>query len=326
MTRPPARPRLPAPRRRQRGAALLVAMVLLTLVATLAAGMVWQQWRSIEVETAERARVQATWVTYGALNWARLVLREDASTAQRRGKPTGEQGAWNNPLQESRVSTFLAADPNNTADGGGSDLFISGSIQDAQARYNLRNLAEDGKIEPKELELLERLCKYAGVSSDVAGRLADGLLAAQAGTDQNAALTPMRMEDLAWISLDGASIERLRKVATILPRTTKVNLNTAPREVLAAVVEGLDLGMAERLVQLRKTAPFETVPAAQAQLPAGITLPETHLSVSSDFFEVHGRMRFEDRVLEEDTLVLRQNLEVFAVRRQRAQSVLPQTP
>jgi general secretion pathway protein K len=59
-------------------------MVIVTLVATLAAGMVWQQWRAIEVETAERARVQSSWLLDGALDWARLILREDA----REGGPT----------------------------------------------------------------------------------------------------------------------------------------------------------------------------------------------------------------------------------------------
>ena len=40
----------------QRGAALLTAMIIVTLVSTLAAGMVWQQWRAVQVEVAERAR------------------------------------------------------------------------------------------------------------------------------------------------------------------------------------------------------------------------------------------------------------------------------
>jgi general secretion pathway protein K len=43
--------------RTQRGAALLTAMIIVTLVATLAAAMVWQQWRAVQVEVAERARL-----------------------------------------------------------------------------------------------------------------------------------------------------------------------------------------------------------------------------------------------------------------------------
>ncbi|MFN3377379.1 MAG: hypothetical protein ACK40S_12615, partial [Burkholderiaceae bacterium] len=60
------------PRRlHERGAALLVAMLTVTLVATWAATALWQQWRAVEVETAERARVQASWILVGALDWAR---------------------------------------------------------------------------------------------------------------------------------------------------------------------------------------------------------------------------------------------------------------
>ena len=77
MNRKPRRqPRLAPRRRTQRGAALLVAMVLLTVVATLSAAMVWQQWRAVQVEAAERSRSQSAWILVGALDWARLILRE----------------------------------------------------------------------------------------------------------------------------------------------------------------------------------------------------------------------------------------------------------
>ena len=78
-------PRL-APRPPARGAALLVAMVLLTLVATLAAGMVWQQWRAVQVEIAERGRAQLAWILSGAADWARLILREDLRADNQRGQ------------------------------------------------------------------------------------------------------------------------------------------------------------------------------------------------------------------------------------------------
>ena len=107
----------PAQRRRHRamparGAALLVAMVLLTVVATLAAGMVWQQWKGVQVEAAERSRVQTAWILMGALDWARLILREDA----RSGRATSLNEPWATPLAEARLSTFLAVDGSNNTD------------------------------------------------------------------------------------------------------------------------------------------------------------------------------------------------------------------
>lgn len=81
---------------RQQGAALLAAMLTVTLVATLAAGALWQQWRAVEVESAERARVQSSWILTGALDWSRLILREDA----RSGGPDTLSEPWAIPLQE----------------------------------------------------------------------------------------------------------------------------------------------------------------------------------------------------------------------------------
>ena len=52
----------------QQGAAILLAMLTVVLVATLASAALWQQWRAVEVETAERTRAQSTWVLTGALD------------------------------------------------------------------------------------------------------------------------------------------------------------------------------------------------------------------------------------------------------------------
>ena len=86
-------------------------MIIVALVATLAASMVWQQWRAIQVEAAERARTQSAWILAGALDWARLILREDAQDGRHDGTSVDHLGEpWAVPLAEARLSTFLAAD------------------------------------------------------------------------------------------------------------------------------------------------------------------------------------------------------------------------
>ena len=70
----------------QQGAALLMAMLTVALVATLAAAGLWLQWRSIEVEATERQRAQAHWLLLGALDWARIILREDARAGGENGQ------------------------------------------------------------------------------------------------------------------------------------------------------------------------------------------------------------------------------------------------
>jgi type II secretory pathway component PulK len=96
----------------QRGAALLLAMLVVTLVATLASAAVWQQWQHVAVEQAERDRLQAGWILTGSLDWARLILREDARTNQNTGSGDHLAEPWAVGLEEARLSSFLAIDKN----------------------------------------------------------------------------------------------------------------------------------------------------------------------------------------------------------------------
>ncbi len=319
VSAPPGRPseglRLRPPRRPSRGAALLVAMVLLTVVATLASGMVWQQWKAVQVEAAERSRVQSGWILDGALDWARLILREDA----RSGRATSLHEPWATPLAEARLSTFLATDrEHNAEDDAGPEAFLSGSIEDAQSRYNLRNLVAEGKLVPLRQAVLERLCAVAGVPVDTAALVGSGLLAATLASDDNAPLMPQTMADLAWLGLSESTIQALRPWVVLLPVVTPINLNTAPREVLAAVLPGVDLGSADRLVQSRQRQPLRTLAEAAAVLGGSIPLDPAAADVKSSFFEVRGQLRLADRVLQQQSLVERQsNLEVVARSRQR---------
>ena len=318
MLRPPPPPRSS---RRQRGAALLTALIIVTLVVTLAASMVWQQWRAVQVETAERARMQSSWILQGALDWARLILREDA----RSGRPTALTEPWATPLAEARLSTFLAADKNNNAEDDGPEAFLSGSISDAQARFNLANLVDaSGKLSQPDLEALERLCQTVGLSTDVATRIAAGLRDAQAagtGSNGNAPLRPRTLAQLAWLGLDAATITALEPYATLLPTRAPVNANTAAREVLAAVIKGLDLATAERLVQLRQRDPFKTLQAVETQIPGLGPLNGQQVSVVSSYFEVRGRLRLDDRVLEQRSLVFRSGLDMQVLHREQVSTV-----
>lgn len=319
---------------RQRGAALLMAMVILTLVATLAAGMVWQQSTAIAIETAERARAQSTWILNGALDWSRIILREDARNkgADHLGEP------WATPLAEAKLSTFLAADKNNTDD---SDLeaFLSGSIEDAQSRYDLRRLvgeqSKDNKtvttVLPTELDTLRRLFGHIGLPVELADSLASNLLRAwdSTSTSPDAPLAPQTLAQLRWLGVDEASINKLTPYATILPRgsnaATHINLNTAPREVIAAVLN-IDLGSADRLVQRRTNNPFKTHTEAQAALGnANLTIDPSQANVTSAHFVVRGRLRLGDHVQEEVALMRRLELEVSPVWRTRSQTISSNT-
>ncbi len=307
--------------RQQRGAALLTAMIIVALVATLAAAMVWQQWRAVQVEAAERARAQSTWILRGALDFALLILKEDA-----KGKPnaTALTEPWATPLEESRLSTFLAVDKANADDGP--EAFLSGNITDAQARFNLANLVMlDGKVfkpDPKALLVLQRLCNAIGVDGSVAVRIADGLVSAKAvltGPATAAPLEPKTVAQLTWLGIDAATVQALQPFVVILSQATTVNVNTAPKEVIAAVAN-IDPASAERLVQSRQRTPFKSIELFREQV-ASPDLPTGGFDVRSSYFEVRGRLRFDDHVLTERSIVHRNGVMLDVQHRERIASL-----
>jgi general secretion pathway protein K len=332
--------------RAERGAALLLAMLIVTLVATLAAGMVWQQWKGIEVETAERARGQAAWLIEGAVDWARLILRTDAQDKERPNVDTLNE-PWNTPLKDVKLSDFLAADKNNTVDTG-LDAFLSGQITDAQARFNLRNLIDDGEGEtegepPKNLLALRRLCEALGLPPETATRIADGMKGVDLAEDQledeepvspGAPLAPQRVNQLTWFGLEADAVRRLDPYVVILPKSTGVNVLTAPPEVLSAVLDGMDRGSAERFAQKRLTVDVRRKEDLQPLLPARAyaSMDDAEIAgVKSEFFEILGELRYETFRLRELSLVERRSpQDVVVIRRERlpheSQSPAPRAP
>lgn len=318
--------RAPALRRLQRGSALLLAMLIVVLVVTLTSGMVWQQTRAVEVEGAERARAQAAWILHGALDWARLILSEDARTdSQRQQKYDGLDEPWATPLAEARLSTFLALDRDNNVDSG-PEAFLSGSIVDAQSRYNLRNLVDaQGRLSELEVAGLARLVEAAGLPGDLVNQVAlalEPLWSVSVGAPpSDLPLAPRRVSDLVWLGVAPDRVAALAPWVEILPLRTPVNVNTAPREVLLAAMQGLDMGGAERIVQQRQRQPLRSLEELRDLLGPGVTVEPERVAVVTRHFEITGRLRLDHRVLQERSLVQRaetaRGAEVMVLRRER---------
>ena len=293
----------------QRGAALLAAMITVTLVATLAAAALWRQWRGVEVEAAERARVQSAWLLTGALDWSRLILSGDYSEDERKRQMVDHLGEpWAVPLAEARRSTFLAA--GESSSDTHRDAFLSGEVTDLQSRLNVMNLAvgdANGRQEAylrfqRLFELLNLRNAELALLRDNLQRAADAMKAA-APDGNDAPLLPRRFDQLAWLGLSPESLQVLRPYLTVLPlegsAATKVNVNTAPAPVLVAAL-GLNPADAQRLVGERERDFFKDL--ADARLQRADT---AWAGVNSSFFEVRGRLRLDDVALEEVSVVRR---------------------
>jgi general secretion pathway protein K len=130
-------------------------------------------------------------------------------------------------------------------------------------------------------------------------------------------MRPERLTDLVWLGIAADTLERLAPYVDLLPAVTPVNLNTAPREVLLAAVDGLDLATAERLVQQRLRAPYVSTDAARALVSAAVKFDDARVGVASQWFEVSGRLRLAERVVEERSLLQRDGDRVTVRRRER---------
>ena len=319
----------------QRGAALLAAMLTVTLVATFAASALWQQFRSTEVETAERSRVQASWILTGSLDWARLILREDARAGgvDHLGEP------WAVPLNEARLSSFLAVDASVSAteSGEGLEAFLSGQITDLQSRLNVANLIDSAGISEPGLIVFGRLFDTLGLPRAQLTDFANQLLAASRSANpvvvpsaaasaptpppapsSAAPLLPQRVDQLVWLGLGPATLAALRPYITLLPARTAINLNTASAEVIYAATPGMDMVDAQRLVAARASSHFRLVSDAIRL----ISSPEAQMAmaqhdVRSRYFEVRGLLRVDKTVVEERSVLQREGVAISTLWRDR---------
>ena len=310
---------------KQRGAALLAAMLTVTLVATFASAAMWQQWRAIEVETAERDRVQSAWLRIGALDWSRLILREDG----RSGGADHLAEPWAIPLQEARLSTFLAAEKNvsqvDDASTDTTDAFLSGQILDLQARLNMTNLVEGGTVQPQVLQQFTQLFEQLGLPLQQLAQLVEALQRAQAnagatGTrtqDSNAPLMPVSESQLGWLGVPPETVAALAPYVAVLPTRTPVNLNTAGLEVLMAAIDGLDSATAQKIMVARETQHFRLLADVRTLVGPELAIDERNHAVASAYFEVQGRLRLGNTVVQERSVVRKQGIEVTTLRRER---------
>ena len=265
----------------QRGVAVVLAMGVVALAAIAAAAMLASQstWsRHVEL-SAEH--VQAQTLVRAGVDWARALLSDDRrlSGVDHLGEP------W-----AMRV-------PPVPVDNGE----LAGQIDDQQGAFNLNNLVSKGKVSPSHLEQFRRLLQILGLPEALAGNLVDWLDADSEPQPQDGAedsyyqaqqppyLAANRpLVDVAELALvrgfDRAARERLRPFVSALPRFTAVNVNTAPPEVLSAVVRDLDLDAARGMIAQRERAYFRDRADFLTRLPAGAVAGGNDVATSSDFF------------------------------------------
>lgn len=333
-------------RQKQRGVAVITALLLTTLAITIVASLFWQQQVQVRSIENQRLQLQKQWILRGALDYARLVLREDArnSNIDHLGEP------WAVPLEETRLDQYV---DNNRSEEEASDATLSGNIIDAQSRYNLTNLCVGGVIDPNQVAAFGKLLTNLGLPPSLAQAAANTMLTAQKNSGQTqqaaaaaaaqasaasatantgangltsttAGMTPItgalptagsggtaeplgltqRDDLLAVPGFTPQILAKLKDFVIVLPTPTPVNVNTAPAEVLSAIVSTLSLGEASGIVARRtfynSLADFTSHLTGQSA-----TLGNNTADVKTNYFLVNGKVRLSRAALDVQSLIQR---------------------
>lgn len=304
-------------RHRQRGVAVITALLLTTLAITIVASLFWQQQVQVRSIENQRLQLQKQWIFRGALDWARLILREDAKSSN----IDDLTEAWAVPLAETRLDQYVE---NGKEDAEAGDAALSGSIVDAQSRYNLSNLSTNGAVNRREVAVFASLLNSAGLNPSLAQATADTM----AGAQKNPAAAPTKgnpgaaqpmgiahLDDLLAVpGFSAAMLAKLKDWVVVLPRATPVNVNTAPAEVLAARIDTLSNSDAAVLVASRRSAAFRDINDIAQRFPGKpLTVSANDVSVSTGYFLVNGKVRLNRAALEVQALIERKGLTTTVV-------------
>jgi general secretion pathway protein K len=278
---------------REHGTAVIMAMLVVAAVSTLIAGALWQQSALARETENERALAQARWLLRGAIDWAGVILLEDARTSSvdHRGEP------WAVPLADTRLNENDGRPP----------AYIAGAIDDEQGKFNLRNLNGADGVDRSELEVLRRLLALLRIDTGLADAIAERTVAAVSRQRAEANLGRAFADELLQVGLEREAFERLREFVTVLPEPTPLNANTAPAELLAARIPDLELVDAKRLVASRDRAHFKDLGDALQRLRQVVPqASQNGLAVATRYFTVEGTVSFGAARLSARALVRRE--------------------
>ncbi len=269
--------------RRQRGVALIIALILVALATILATKLTFDGW-------LERRRTQGVLAAEQALHFGlgAEALAADALTQSANNQQVTLNQPWAQPTQP------LPLTPPNDPEGEPIGT-LQGALEDLEGRFNLNNLGAvingptGTEPDPLPLEQFQRLLVSLNLEPKWAGIARDWITATDVASSPDGAkdavytsqTPPYRTGEWPMLSpselmnLPGFGADRYRKLApyvTALPGTAvKVNICTASAFVLESIAKGLNgeySGSPDLLVTERKTGCFPE-PQAFQRIVAG---------------------------------------------------------
>ncbi|WP_321355414.1 type II secretion system minor pseudopilin GspK [Pseudomonas extremaustralis] len=268
---------------KQRGMAIISALLIAAVVAVMAGAMLTRQsvfTRSLE---AEQLRIQGQWLLQGGLERSQQLLWD----ARQKDVLTRLDQPW------ARAQTGV----------------FEGRLEDEQGKFNLRNLVNRQQTDTEQLQSFERLCRLIGVDPALSRRISQRVIASYPQNGLPARYPMLRsLDDLSGLEgLDPLMLQRMQRYISVLPGQTWVNGNTASAEVLSAVVPQLNLAQAHGLVAERDSGRWFINRGDfvnRLQLPQ-VAVDTVQVGITSEWFRLRGQARREQRRVTIDALLHR---------------------
>ncbi|MDK2125843.1 type II secretion system minor pseudopilin GspK [Parachitinimonas caeni] len=275
----------------QQGVAIITAVAVAALVAAVASFMGWQFSLWLRQVENQHDLAQARTVARAAIDYSRFLLRKDARETNY--DHAGE--AWAVPINNLTVEQGMTG----------------GSIHEAQGKFNLNNLINNGLPSEQDVAVFRRLLTDLNLSPDLANAVLDWIdidaevrFPGGAEDGDYLGLTPpyraanMLLQDLSELRrIKGFTpevITALKPFVTVLPQQTQVNVNFAPPELLAALVPGLSTADAAALAPIRTGKPFDGLEAFRVALPQNVAenFRGEAYTVGSRYFQIDSNAKF----------------------------------
>jgi general secretion pathway protein K len=268
---------------RQRGAALIMALIIVAIAMILTTSLVWHSHLDLRRVTNQVYSGQAIAYAIGAEDWVRDILARDDRNIDHLGEPWASSAA-RFPIE------------------GGT---LVGQITDLQGRFNLNNLYDPAQEAPRESHVtaFRELLALTGSDENIADALLDwqdpDIEPSGFGGAEDSAYsrrTPPYLTPNAALS----SPSELRAVANVTPEMysalqelvaaipdegnlVPVNVNTAPPLVLQAIGNELTEADAAAILQYREQGGIASLDELD-NLIGENKLPADHFSVQSSWF------------------------------------------
>lgn len=270
------------------GIALLSAILVLVIASVISVSIAHQGAFSIRKTSRIQLMDKARHYALGLEDWARIFLSKD-----RKDSSVDHLG-----------EDWAIGIPGLPIEGG----FLAGFLEDEQAKFNLNNLLGS----EESVNRFKRLCNNLNVDTTFVPALLDWLdddfeVRYPDGAEENYdsyRVANREMVDVSELFLvknvTPEIFQTLRPYIAALPGPTKLNVNTMSETIFLSLGDDLE---ADAFIDEREEKEFSDVQDFIQRLQ--LTLEESGLSVSTNYFLAHGQVTVGEQELSLNSLIYR---------------------